>query len=78
MRRPELCIERPVLTTVMSLSIVLVGAIALLRLPNRELPGVDPPVVAVTTVYPFFLSISLIRWVSVAESSTINTFLMAI
>ena len=52
MRLPELCIERPVLTTVMSLSIVLVGAIALLRLPNRELPDVDPPVVAVTTVYP--------------------------
>ncbi len=52
MRLPEICIERPVLTTVMSLSIVLVGAIALQRLPNRELPDVDPPVVAVTTVYP--------------------------
>jgi len=52
MRLPEVCIERPVLTTVMSLAIVLVGAISLLRLPNRELPDVDPPVVAVTTVYP--------------------------
>ena len=51
MRLPEICIERPVLTTVMSLSIVLIGAIALQRLPNRELPDVDPPVVAVTTVY---------------------------
>jgi multidrug efflux pump len=51
-RLPEVCIERPVLTTVMSLAIVLVGAIALTRLPNRELPDVDPPVVAVTTVYP--------------------------
>jgi multidrug efflux pump len=51
-RLPELCIERPVLTTVMSLSIVIVGAIALQRLANRELPDVDPPVVAVTTVYP--------------------------
>jgi hypothetical protein len=50
-RLPEICIERPVLTTVMSLSIVLIGAIALQRLPNRELPDVDPPVVAVTTVY---------------------------
>ena len=46
MRLPEVCIERPVLTTVMSLAIVLIGAIALLRLPNRELPDVDPPVVA--------------------------------
>jgi len=51
MRLPEVCIERPVLTTVMSLAIVLVGAIALQRLPNRELPDVDPPVVAVTTVF---------------------------
>ena len=52
MRLPELCIERPVLTTVMSVAIVIVGAIAVQRLPNRELPDVDPPVVAVTTVYP--------------------------
>ena len=51
MRLPELCIERPVLTTVMSIAIVLVGGIALERLPNRELPDVDPPVVSVTTVY---------------------------
>ncbi len=51
MRLPEICIERPVLTTVMSLAIVIVGAIALLRLPNRELPDVDPPMVSVTTVY---------------------------
>ncbi len=51
MRLPEVCIERPVLTTVMSLAIVIVGAIALLRLPNRELPDVDPPVVAVSTVF---------------------------
>ncbi len=35
----------------MSLVIVLVGAIAVFRLPNRELPDVDPPVVAVTTIY---------------------------
>ena len=52
MRFSEVCIERPVLTTVMSLGIVLLGAIGLSRLPNRELPDVDPPVVAVTTVYP--------------------------
>jgi multidrug efflux pump len=50
-RLPEICIERPVLTTVMSVSIVIVGALALQRLPNRELPDVDPPVVSVTTVY---------------------------
>jgi multidrug efflux pump len=44
-------IERPVLATVMSLVIVLAGAIALPRLANRELPDVDPPVVSVATIY---------------------------
>ena len=52
MRFSEVCIERPVMTTVLSLGIVLLGAIALVRLPNRELPDVDPPVIAVITVYP--------------------------
>ena len=52
MRLSQICIERPVLTTVMSLVILLFGAISLGRLPNRELPDVDPPVVSVTTIYP--------------------------
>jgi multidrug efflux pump len=48
----QTCIERPVLSTVMSLVIILFGVIALSRLPNREYPDVDPPVVSVTTVLP--------------------------
>ncbi len=48
----QTCIERPVLTTVMSLLIILVGVISAPRLPNRELPDVDAPIVSVTTVYP--------------------------
>jgi len=52
MRLSEICIERPVFASVLSLLIVLLGAIALLRLPNRELPDVDAPIVSVTTVYP--------------------------
>ncbi len=52
MKLSQTCIERPVLSTVMSLVIILFGAIALQRLPNREYPDVDPPVVAVTTVLP--------------------------
>ncbi|MGH7898753.1 MAG: efflux RND transporter permease subunit, partial [Candidatus Binatia bacterium] len=51
MRISEVSIERPVLATVMSTAIVIFGAISLLRLPNRELPDIDPPVVSVTTVY---------------------------
>ncbi|MFQ5515594.1 MAG: efflux RND transporter permease subunit [Myxococcota bacterium] len=52
MRLSQICIERPVLASVMSLVILLFGAIGLQRLPNRELPDVDPPVVSVTTVLP--------------------------
>ncbi|HYE33519.1 MAG TPA: efflux RND transporter permease subunit [Methylomirabilota bacterium] len=52
MKLPEISIRRPVLATMMSLSLVLFGIISLLRLPVRELPDIDPPIVSVTTVYP--------------------------
>ncbi len=47
-----LSIERPVLATVMSLVIVFAGILAWTKLPVREYPDIDPPVVTVTTVYP--------------------------
>ena len=49
---PQISIRRPVLASMMSLAIVLFGLIGLQRLPVRELPDIDPPVVSVTTVYP--------------------------
>jgi multidrug efflux pump len=49
---PRISIQRPVLTTMMSLALVLFGVISLMRLPVRELPDIDPPIVSVTTVYP--------------------------
>ncbi|HXG49152.1 MAG TPA: efflux RND transporter permease subunit [Methylomirabilota bacterium] len=45
-------IKRPVLATMMNLVLVLFGVIGLSRLPVRELPDIDPPIVSVTTVYP--------------------------
>ncbi len=48
----EICIRRPVLATMMNLGLILFGVIGLTRLPVRELPDVDPPIVNVTTVYP--------------------------
>jgi multidrug efflux pump len=51
-RISQVCIERPVLATVMSLVIVLFGLLAVGRLPNRYLPNVDPPIVSITTVLP--------------------------
>jgi len=52
MKFSQLCIDRPVLATVMSLVIVLFGVISMLRLQNQQFPNVDPPVVTVTTVFP--------------------------
>ncbi len=45
-------IQRPVLATMMNLVLVLFGFISLTRLPVRELPDIDPPIISVTTVYP--------------------------
>jgi multidrug efflux pump len=48
---PEVCVKRPVFATVLSLAILLVGAIAYTRLPVREYPKIDEPIVNVETVY---------------------------
>ncbi len=46
----DISIKRPVLATVMSLLIVLLGVISFDRLAVREYPKIDPPVVSVRTV----------------------------
>ena len=51
MSLPETSIRRPVLATMMNVALIVFGIIGLSRLPVRELPDVDPPVVTVTTVY---------------------------
>ena len=51
MTLPEVCIKRPVFATVLSLSILLVGAISYTRLSVREYPKIDEPIVNVETVY---------------------------
>ncbi|WP_305044533.1 efflux RND transporter permease subunit [Geoalkalibacter sp.] len=48
----DISIRRPVLATVMSLVIVLIGLISYQRLSVREYPKIDEPVVNVETVYP--------------------------
>ncbi len=52
MKLSDTAIRRPVLATVISLLIVLFGAISIFRLSVRQYPDVDPPVVSVTTIYP--------------------------
>ena len=46
-----LCIKRPVLATVLSLVVILVGIVSYQRLTIREYPEIDEPTVSVTTTY---------------------------
>jgi multidrug efflux pump len=41
MTLPEICIRRPVLATVLSLAVLLVGLISYSRLSVREYPRID-------------------------------------
>ena len=48
----DVSIRRPVLATVFSLLLVVFGVISFGRLPVREYPDIDPPIVSVESRYP--------------------------
>ena len=48
----EIFIRRPVLATVLSLLVVLIGVVSYTRLVVREYPNIDEPIVNVRTTYP--------------------------
>jgi HAE1 family hydrophobic/amphiphilic exporter-1 len=52
MTLPTLCIERPVMTTLVTMAIVLVGSVGYMFLPVAALPQVDFPTIAVSTTLP--------------------------
>src|SRR6266545_8267932 len=52
MKLSDLSIQRPVLASMVSLALVLVGAIGYTRLAVREFPDADPPIVSVTVLLP--------------------------
>lgn len=51
MKLPEVCIQRPVLATVMTLLLVIIGAVSFTYLKVRHYPQVDRPTISVTTPY---------------------------
>jgi len=51
MKLSNISIHRPVFATVMSLTIILFGIISFTRLPVREYPDIDPPIISVTSLY---------------------------
>jgi hypothetical protein len=52
MKISDLSIRRPVFASMVSLALVLFGAIGYTRLAVREFPDVDPPIVSVVTELP--------------------------
>ncbi|MBC7547952.1 MAG: efflux RND transporter permease subunit [Polaromonas sp.] len=52
MQLAEISIRRPVFATVLSLLVLLVGAVSFNRLSVREYPKIDEPIVTVTVRYP--------------------------
>jgi hypothetical protein len=48
----DVSVTRPVLASVLSLLLIAFGLLAFDRLPLREYPDIDPPVVSIDTVYP--------------------------
>lgn len=51
MNLPSTSINRPVLTIVLSILVVIFGIIGFSYLGVREFPSVDPPIITVTTNY---------------------------
>jgi multidrug efflux pump len=51
MKLSTISIKRPVFASVMSFAILLFGIIAFTRLPVREYPDIDPPIISVITLY---------------------------
>jgi len=52
LRLSEVFVRRPVATIMLNAALVVFGVLGLARLPVRELPDIDPPIVNVLTVYP--------------------------
>jgi len=52
MKLSDVSIKRPVFAVVISLLLVVLGAMSFMRLTLRELPNIDPPIVSVQVTYP--------------------------
>lgn len=48
----DISVKRPVFASVVSLLLIVFGIIAFQRLPLREYPDIDPPIVSIDTSYP--------------------------
>src|SRR5262245_25499421 len=52
MRLPEICIRRPVMTTLLMASLLLAGFFGYRQLPLAAIPRIEVPTITITTTYP--------------------------
>ena len=48
----DISIKRPVLAIVLNVLLVVFGIVSFYKLPLREYPNIDPPIVSISTIYP--------------------------
>jgi len=65
-------IERPVLATVISILLVILGILGLTRLPLQQFPEIAPPAVQVTALYPGANAETVLRSVAPSLEEQIN------
>lgn len=65
-------IERPVLATVISILLVILGIMGLIRLPLQQFPDIAPPAVQVLAVYPGANAETVLRSVAPSLEESIN------
>ncbi|WP_219223600.1 efflux RND transporter permease subunit [Pedobacter antarcticus] len=65
-------IDRPVLATVISILLVILGILGLSRLPLQQFPDIAPPAVQVTALYPGANAETVLRSVAPSLEESIN------
>ncbi|WP_316814651.1 efflux RND transporter permease subunit [Pedobacter nyackensis] len=65
-------IERPVLSTVISILLVIMGILGLTKLPLQQFPDIAPPAVLVAAVYPGANAETVLRSVAPSLEESIN------
>ncbi|MGY3053280.1 HAE1 family hydrophobic/amphiphilic exporter-1 [Pedobacter sp. UYEF25] len=68
----KIFIQRPVLATVISILLVILGVLGLTRLPLQQFPDIAPPSVLVTAVYPGANAETVLRSVAPSLEESIN------
>jgi len=68
----KIFIQRPVLATVISIILVILGVISLIKLPIQQFPDIAPPSVLVSTLYPGASAETVLRSVAPSLEESIN------